>query len=69
MLILPGYLGLTGFAESGRVFLEAGESEKWHPSYGGGVWLDYLERTATLSAILAFSNEKTAFYFSLGMMF
>ncbi|MBL1212594.1 MAG: BamA/TamA family outer membrane protein [Ignavibacteriae bacterium] len=69
MLILPGYIGLTGFAEAGRVFTEEGNSDKWHPSYGGGVWLDYLERMVTLSANIAFSNEKTALYFSIGMMF
>ncbi len=68
-LILPGYLGVTGFAETGRTFINGGNSEKWHPSYGGGVWIDYLERMVTLSANVAFSSEKTALYFQLGMMF
>ncbi len=67
--IIPGYLGITGFAESGRVFADGGGSKKWHPSFGGGIWIDYLERMATLSINLAFSEEKTAIYIQLGMMF
>ena len=68
-LILPAYLGVTVFAETGRTFVNNGNSEMWHPSYGGGVWIDYLERMVTLSANVAFSSEKTALYFQLGMMF
>jgi hypothetical protein len=69
MFLLPGHLGLSGFAESGRVFADNESSEQWHPSYGGGIWIDYLDRLVTISINIADSREKTSVYFQLGMMF
>ena len=43
-LVLPGQQGIFGFADGGRVFLEGESSDKWHSSFGGGVWFSFLTR-------------------------
>jgi hypothetical protein len=68
-LILLGRFGFHLFAESGRVYTEGTESEKWHPSYGGGLWISYLKKQLTLTLTLANSTEKLAFYLQAGFMF
>ncbi|MBN1448729.1 MAG: BamA/TamA family outer membrane protein [Bacteroidetes bacterium] len=56
-LFVPSDLGLLIFAETGRVFLEDEESERWHPSWGGGFWLAPVARDYTFSATLGMSDE------------
>ncbi|HSP87005.1 MAG TPA: BamA/TamA family outer membrane protein [Ignavibacteriaceae bacterium] len=68
-LIINGRFGFFGFAETGRVFVEHDNSEKWHPSYGGGLWLSYLNRTLNLNLTLANSEETLVFYFLTRFMF
>jgi hypothetical protein len=36
--ILPGQLGLSGFYDTGRVWAEGEDSNKWHQGVGGGVY-------------------------------
>ncbi|EDM36663.1 outer membrane protein [Pedobacter sp. BAL39] len=36
--ILPGQFGLTGFFDTGRVWVKNDRSDVWHYSYGGGVY-------------------------------
>jgi hypothetical protein len=38
--ILTGNLGLFGFFDSGRVFSDNPESNKWHNGYGPGLWVN-----------------------------
>jgi outer membrane translocation and assembly module TamA len=68
-LLVNGRFGLFGFAETGRVFVENDNSEKWHPSYGGGLWMSYLGRTLNLNLALANSEETLVFYFLTRFMF
>jgi hypothetical protein len=68
-LIINGRFGFFGFAETGRVFVEHDNSEKWHPSYGGGLWISYLNRTVNLNLALANSEETLVFYFLTRFMF
>lgn len=68
-LIIPGNLGLHTFIETGRVFAGKENSNIWHPSYGGGFWLSYLDRMLNLSVTLAHSTEGYSFWFMSGMMF
>ena len=67
-LLINGNFGLHGFVESGRVFTEIPSSE-WHPSYGGGLWMSYLNRSLNLVVTLAKSEESLLFYFGLGFNF
>jgi len=68
-LIVPGRFGFLSFIESGRVFVEDDNSNKWHPSYGGGIWLTFIERTANLSFTIAKSSESVNAIFKFGMGF
>ena len=68
-LIINGRFGFFAFAETGRVFIEHDDSEKWHPSYGGGLWVSYLNRAVNLNLALANSEETLIFYFLTRFMF
>ena len=61
-LFLPGEFGIHFFGETGRVFVNGENSSKWHPGYGGGVWLSFINRSFNTSFTLAVSPEGTAFY-------
>ena len=49
-LLVPGQQGIFGFADGGRVYFEGESSDKWHSSYGGGVWFSFLTRNNVLFA-------------------
>jgi hypothetical protein len=68
-LILKSRIGINLFAETGRVFIQNDSSEKWHPSYGFGVWAAYLNSTIIGSTYVAFSSERTTFNLGLGLGF
>lgn len=36
--ILPGQLGVTGFDDTGRVWVKNDNSDKWHNGFGGGLY-------------------------------
>ena len=60
---------ILGFGDVGRVFLDGEDSDKWHPSAGGGVWLAPLARSNTMSFTVAASDEETMFYMVFGLLF
>lgn len=68
-LVLRGKIGVFGFAETGRVFVEGESSDKWHSSYGGGIWISYLKRALNLSLSFAKSPERFTVGFQFGMAF
>ncbi|QQS37550.1 MAG: BamA/TamA family outer membrane protein [Ignavibacteriales bacterium] len=68
-LILKGKMGLSTFVEAGRVFTKNIKSEKWHPSFGGGLWVSYLDRMLNITLTLAKSDESLQFYFGTAFMF
>jgi hemolysin activation/secretion protein len=65
-LLTRGQLGVIGFTDAGRVWLN-GESEgDWHTSAGGGVWFSTIGHA--LSVTYA-KGEKGRVYVSLGLPF
>ncbi len=68
-IIIPGRFGLSAFTEIGRVFQKNISSDKWHPTYGGGFWLSFLNRTFTTSLSIGKSAERTSFYIRARMGF
>jgi len=50
------------FGETGRVFVDGENSTKWHPAFGGGVWLSIIGRTLNTSITVGISPERTTFY-------
>lgn len=65
-LIVPGDVGVHGFFDVGRVFLNDRSSDNWHPSGGAGVWFSPLIRTNTVSVSVAQSSEETLAYLRFG---
>lgn len=65
-IIVPSDFGLMGFFDVGRVFVSQENSDDWHPSGGGGVWISPLVRTNTISFSVARSPEETLYYLRVG---
>jgi hypothetical protein len=68
-LVVPGDFGVHGFGDVGRVFARGKTSNRWHGSYGGGLWFSPLVRANTLSLSLARSREDLLVYFRLGFLY
>lgn len=63
--MVKGQFGLVGFEEVGRVWMKNEKSDKWHNSYGGGIYLTPFNMLI-VSAVVAFSPEDTLWSFSVG---
>ena len=63
--LLPGSWGAMASAETGRVWVDGEDSDRWHGTYGGGLWVSIIDNfTLTLSA--ARSREGTRFLYGGG---
>lgn len=69
LFIVPTDVGAFGLADVGRVFLEGEDSDAWHTSWGGGIWLAPLRRSSVLQISLARSGSRTALYAGVGFAF
>ena len=66
--VLPGELGLTGFFDTGRVWIDNDNSNKWHVGEGGGIY--FMPAGLTLfQVVAAHSTEGWYPYFSLLLRF
>ncbi|MDB5135318.1 MAG: hypothetical protein JWP37_1921 [Mucilaginibacter sp.] len=62
--ILPGQLGITGFYDTGRVWVSDDHSDKWHQGAGGGLY--FVPASLTVIQVLAgHSSEGWYPYISL----
>ena len=66
-VIIPGMLGVSLFGGSGRVFLEEEDSKRWHSSYGGSVWITYLNRMFNIGFTAAKSDEGIKYFFGTAL--
>ncbi|MDN5203902.1 BamA/TamA family outer membrane protein [Fulvivirgaceae bacterium BMA10] len=66
--LFPGYFGIQGFYDVGRVWLDGENSSEWHSTYGGGIWVAPF-RTAVVSLSLGKSEEETLPLIGLGFFF
>ncbi len=66
--ILKGKLGFNTFVETGRVYAKNENSDKWHPTVGGGLWISYFNEYL-ISLNFANSSEATNIFFNLGFGF
>ena len=48
-----GEWGVLGFLDSGRVFADENPSRTWHTGYGGGLWLNALDRVVVTAQVAA----------------
>ena len=65
-IIVPVDVGVFGFADVGRVFVNDESSDDWHPSGGAGLWLAPLVRTNTITVSVGHSSEETLTYLRFG---
>jgi len=63
--IIPGPVGLTGFYDLGRVWLDGEGSKRWHSAYGGGFYY-ILYNKFMISGSVGFSGKENMFTFVLG---
>ena len=63
--IIPGPIGLTGFYDLGRVWLDGEGSKRWHSAYGGGVYFVPYNKFM-ISGSVGFSGKESMFTFVLG---
>jgi hypothetical protein len=68
-LLVPGQIGLMGFYDIGRVFLDGEDSNRWHHGTGGGIFFTTPGRHSLLSVQYAWSEGDTAVYVRGGLAF
>lgn len=68
-ILFKSKIGLNLFGETGRVFTENDVSDRWHPSFGVGLWAAYLNSTIIGLTYIAFSPDRTTFNMGFGMDF
>ncbi|MBB3696983.1 BamA/TamA family outer membrane protein [Flammeovirga yaeyamensis] len=66
--ILPMTVGILGFYDIGRVWLDGENSDTWHEGYGGGVYLVPIDKVA-LSGIAGGSKDGLQIYLNIGFSF
>jgi len=67
-VVFPFTIGIIGFHDVGRVWINEESSDLWHQSAGGGVYIKPADSMA-LSVQFAKSKEIFAVYFDLGFSF
>jgi hemolysin activation/secretion protein len=65
-LILPLRFGILGLVDTGRVWAEGENSTKWHPGYGGGIFLRVPATRVVFHGLLVHSDEGNHFYVNIG---
>ena len=66
-VLVPVDLGVFGFADAGRVYLDGDSPGGWHTSVGGGIWLTPITQPYMLRAGFAASDEATKIYIETGL--
>lgn len=70
--VLPLRYGLVALGDVGRVFVDGQSSSRWHPGFGGGVWLGLFasgrlfQFVSSIKATVVHSDEGMSFYLASG---
>ncbi|MBG6187356.1 metallophosphoesterase [Flavobacterium sp. CAN_S2] len=67
--IIPMSFGVLGGFDYGRVWLKGESSEKWHQSFGGGLWLNGLNALTARLTYFKSVGEEARIAFGLGFGF
>ena len=67
-VILPLHIGVYGGVDYGRVWLDGEDSDKWHNSYGGGIFANAAD-VMTFQISVFNADEGARFSFGLGFGF
>jgi len=68
-LLVPGQLGVMGFYDVGRVWVDGETSRRWHHGAGGGVFFTTPGRHTLITLQVASSESNTTFYLRGGLAF
>jgi hypothetical protein len=66
--LFPAQVGLIGFNDVGRVWLDGESSSRWHHGYGGGLYIAPLSKIV-VSAMVGFSREEVLPLVKAGFLF
>ncbi len=66
-VVVPVAIGVFGFADAGRVYLDGDSPGGWHTSFGGGIWFKPIAQPYMLRAGAGVSNDGTKIYVLLGL--
>ncbi len=66
--IINGEVGVLGFYDSGRVWLDGEDSDGWHKGYGTGIWLSPFDMTI-FTATYNWSDEDNMLQVTLNFKF
>lgn len=66
--LFNGNFGILGSHDVGRVWLGGEDSQKWHQSYGGGLWVSPAD-ALVISATLNHSEEDNVLFIRFGFLF
>lgn len=64
-----GPVGLIGFHDVGRVWVNNETSNKWHKGYGGGIWVAPLGKIVIVGTVATSEEEKNWLQVSFGFQF
>ncbi len=68
-LLKPGHIGVMGFFDVGRVWLDGESSNKWHHGSGGGLFFTTPGRHSIVSLQVGTSEGETALYLRTALAF
>ncbi|MBG6133545.1 hypothetical protein IWQ47_004957 [Aquimarina sp. EL_43] len=63
---MPLQLGVFGGYDIGRVWLDGEDSDRWHDSVGGGIWLNAMDTIGGQLGVFS-SDDGLRFTFGFGM--
>lgn len=61
-LLTRGQLGVIGFTDTGRVWMDDESDGDWHTGFGGGLWFGTVGRQ--VSATYAYGDEHRVYFYT-----
>jgi outer membrane protein assembly factor BamA len=68
-LVLPLNVGLFGFVDTGRVYVNGDSPGGWHTAAGGGFWVGVLDPSTAISVALTTGAGQTGLLIRAGLTF
>lgn len=65
--LVPIMFGPLAFVETGKVFYDGEDSDKWHTGYGGGLWFGFIEPRYALSFVVGRGTDSARLTDDIGI--
>ena len=66
-VVVPLGIGVFGFADAGRVYVDGSSPGGWHTSLGGGLWFQPVRQPYIVRVGIGISDESTKLFVMLGL--